>query len=164
MPSHCNIIGKNFPWLRRHCSRFGRDGRGVAAVEFAVIAPVLAFALIAMVDIGEAVYTKYDVERKMRLAIEGVVRYGDDPVKVLAFANASGASAFKSRDNVTENKSGVVIKSYYVCRDIEKTYTSVDLVTCPNYETWYNIGVTGSVDTLFGKTFDLQSSTQMLVE
>ena len=164
MRSHCEIICERFAWLRCISSRFGRDTRGVAAVEFAVIAPILAFALIAMVDIGEAVYTKYNIERKMRLTIEGVVRYGDDPAKVLAFANASGASAFKSKDYVSENTSGVVIKSYYVCRDIEKTFDSIDQITCPNYETWYNIGVTGSVDTLFGKTFDMQSTTQLLVE
>ena len=164
MRSPSGIIGRYFACIRRRSSRFGRDERGVAAVEFAVIAPILAFAMIAMVDIGEAVYTKYDIERKMRLTIEGVVRYGDDPEKVLAFANASGATAFKSKDNVAENKSGVAIKSYYVCRDIEKTYDTLDEITCPNYETWYNIGVTGSVNTLFGKTFDLQSTTQLLVE
>ena len=95
-----NTFGDRFAWFHRHIDRFSKDGLGVAAVEFALVAPILAFSLIAMVDIGEAVYVKYDVERKLRLTIEGVLRYGDDPAKVLQFANASGASAFDPRKRI----------------------------------------------------------------
>lgn len=37
-------------------SRFAKDHSGVAAIEFALIAPVLTFALICMLDLGIVVY------------------------------------------------------------------------------------------------------------
>lgn len=54
-------------WLRS-AVRFARDQRGVAAIEFALVAPVVVFALVAMADIGLAV--------RDRMALDHIVRTG----------------------------------------------------------------------------------------
>lgn len=152
-------------YISQKSTLFHRDNKGIAAVEFAVIAPILALGLILMVDIGEAVFVKFNVERKIRLAIEGVIRYGNDPEKVLAFANASGSSAFKDNNDVSENSSALTIEPYYICRGSQVSqFVTLDKANCPNYETWYDIKATGSVDTLFGKTFDLNTAVNLLAD
>jgi Flp pilus assembly protein TadG len=147
-------------------ARFRGDKQGTAGVEFAIILPVLVAALILMVDIGQAVAAKYSVERKMRLAVEGVLRYGDDPTKVLAFANASGKDAFANNAGVTDNTATLTIGSYRICRKSgsEYVFSMSQTPTCPNPETWYDIDANGSVTGIFGKTMDLSTSVQLLAE
>ena len=50
--------------------RFGRDDRGAAVVELALIAPVLALMFILAVDLGLAVNEKMAVDHVMRVGAE----------------------------------------------------------------------------------------------
>ena len=52
------------PRLSRLCRRGGRPGRadrGVAAMEFALVAPILAFLLIATVDYSMGIYMRFQL-------------------------------------------------------------------------------------------------------
>ncbi|MDR3507433.1 MAG: pilus assembly protein [Caulobacteraceae bacterium] len=49
--------------IRRLAARIGiTDRRGVAAVEFALIAPLFAMLLAAMIDFGGVLYTKFQLD------------------------------------------------------------------------------------------------------
>src|SRR5918997_6063445 len=50
--------------------RLGRDERGAAVVELALIAPVLALMLLLAVDVGLAVNEKMAVDHVMRVGAE----------------------------------------------------------------------------------------------
>lgn len=66
------VSGQNFrsPKAHRHGSvrRFYADETGVAAIEFALLAPLVIFGLLAMADIGLAV--------RDRMALDHIVRVG----------------------------------------------------------------------------------------
>lgn len=47
-----------------------RDTSGSAAVEFAIIAPVIATALVGMVDLGQFFYERADVNSALRMAAQ----------------------------------------------------------------------------------------------
>ena len=160
-------LARLVPALKELGSRFRRDTDGASATEFAILVPIFAFALLLMVDVGQAVAAKFDVERKMRLAIEGVLRYGDDTTKVMAFANASGNAAFPGQTAAPTNDAVLSIQPYYVCRDSSENpivYAVTDGTVCPGHETWYQINATASVTSMFGKTFDLSTSANMLAD
>jgi Flp pilus assembly pilin Flp len=157
----------SWPSLGEACRRFGNDRKGAAGLEFGLFVPVLALAFVLTIDIAQAVSAKYDTERKMRLAIEGILRYGDDTTKVVAFANGSGNSAFSSSPNPPENASTLTIDPYSVCRSVDGTvlyFTSLQTPTCTNYENWHKITTAGSVTGIFGKTFEFGSTVDIFSE
>lgn len=166
-PETTKRLSRILPAIRELGCRFRRDTDGASATELAILVPIFAFALLLMVDVGQAVAAKFDVERKMRLAIEGVLRYGDDTTKVMAFANASGNAAFSGQTAAPTNDAALSIQPYYVCRDSSESaiiFAVTDGTVCPGHETWYQINATASVTSMFGKTFDLSTSANILAD
>lgn len=51
-------------------TRFGRDIRGAAAVEFAIIAPVLVLSVLAMADLGFAIHERAEIDQALRNGAE----------------------------------------------------------------------------------------------
>lgn len=146
---------------------FRSDRSGAAAIELGILLPFITAALISMVDVGNAVYMKYDVERKMRLAIEGIERHGIDSDSVVAFANADGNAAFNGQNDVATNPATLSLSMSYLCRADDLTATSydaIDDVQCLDYETWYTITVTRSYTGMFGKSFDLSTTADVMVD
>lgn len=47
-----------------------KDEAGTAAVEFAIVAPILAAALIGMLDVGRLLYERSDVNSALRMAAQ----------------------------------------------------------------------------------------------
>lgn len=153
--------------LRVSARRLRDDCKGIAAVEFGLLVPVLALAFVLMIDIAQGIAAKYDTERKMRLAIEGIIRYGDDITKVEAFANKSGNEAFPSSPNAPVNNSTLVVDPYYICRNIDgtfATFTPTQSPSCTNYETWYELTTAGTVTGMFGKTFNIGATVHIFSE
>jgi Flp pilus assembly protein TadG len=70
-------------WLQK----FSRDESGVSAVEFALIAPVLLFSLLGVVDIGNVVYQRSDMESALRSGIQYFMNGGDDLARAEAVVN-----------------------------------------------------------------------------
>lgn len=144
---------------------FSLENRGAAAIELALVVPFMAAGFMAMVDVGEAIKTKYGVEQKMRLAIEGVQRYGENTTQVIAFANADGNAAFSGQNNAPTNTSTVTITPYYLCRASDGTtakYSASANATCPDYETWYSISASGSSTGIFGKDYNITTTVDLM--
>lgn len=64
--------------MTRWFKKFSDDKSGVSAVEFALTAPVLLFALLGVVDIGNVVYQRSDMEAALRSGIQYFMNGGDD--------------------------------------------------------------------------------------
>lgn len=62
--------------LTKTIRRFGADHSGVAAVEFALFGPLLVFALLAMTDVGMAVYQRMTLDHMLRSAAHHAI---EDP-------------------------------------------------------------------------------------
>lgn len=69
--------------------RFVRDRSGVSAVEFALVAPVLLISLLGVVDIGNVVYQRADMESALRAGIQYFMNGGDDLTKAEQVVTAS---------------------------------------------------------------------------
>ena len=64
--------------LRRFFARVAGDRSGVAAVELALIAPLLTLMMVAVTDIGLGVYRKMQVEDAAQVGAQYAVKNGYD--------------------------------------------------------------------------------------
>ncbi|WP_426442475.1 TadE/TadG family type IV pilus assembly protein [Bradyrhizobium genosp. P] len=62
-------------FLRR---RFGKDTRGVAAIEFGIMVPLLSLLVVSVTDIGLAIYRKMQVEGSAQAGVEYAIAHGYD--------------------------------------------------------------------------------------
>ncbi len=69
---------------------FGRDDGGLAAVEFALLAPVLMVMLVGMIDFGMFINQKMQLENLARASAEYVVKGGDEANVETDVLGASG--------------------------------------------------------------------------
>lgn len=77
--------------VRRQVARFVLCGRGTSATEFALIAPVIAFAMISAVDVGMAVQQKMSLEHALRSAAQtAILDPGETAVRAAATEAAGG--------------------------------------------------------------------------
>lgn len=73
----------------RFLKRFLRDRKGVSAVEFALVAPVLVIGLLGVVDLGNIVYQRADMESALRAGVQYFMNGGDDLAKAEDVVNVS---------------------------------------------------------------------------
>ena len=52
-----------------------KDSKGQALVEFILIMPVLVFILLAMIDIGNIVVQKYELENELDTVIKIMIKH-----------------------------------------------------------------------------------------
>jgi Flp pilus assembly protein TadG len=64
--------------LRRFCARVAGDQSGAAAVELALLAPVLTLMMVSVIDIGLGVYRKMQVEDAAQVGAQYAMRNGFD--------------------------------------------------------------------------------------
>lgn len=80
--------------LRRFFTRVAGDQSGVAAVELALIAPVLTLMMVSVTDIGLGVYRKMQVENAAQLGAQYAMRNGFDTNAISnAVISATNSSA-----------------------------------------------------------------------
>lgn len=67
--------------------RFSRDARGVTALEFALIAPVLFGSLVALEEFGRLMWTRYSLQHAADMATRHVLVRPSEPTDaVIAYA------------------------------------------------------------------------------
>lgn len=81
------------PALLRRIARWRRCKRGVAAVEFALVAPILAFMLLAGVDMGRAIAERMAMDHALRAGAQESMK---DPgaARVLQVTQDTAANNF----------------------------------------------------------------------
>jgi TadE-like protein len=65
------------------------DTRGVAAIEFAIGAPVLILGLLAMIDTGMAAATRMELDRNVRSGAQAAMSLNNDPDAIRSIVLAS---------------------------------------------------------------------------
>ena len=83
--------------------RFGNDTRGVAAIEFGVLVPLLSLMVVSVTDIGLAIYRKMQVEGSSQAGVEYAIAHGFD-------ANAISTAVTAATNSNAINASPVPIK------------------------------------------------------
>jgi Flp pilus assembly protein TadG len=78
--------------LRRFLSRAASDTSGVAAIEFAIIVPLLVMMVVATAEIGMGFYRKMQVEDAVQAGAEWAIRNGFD-ANAMSSAVTSATSA-----------------------------------------------------------------------
>jgi Flp pilus assembly protein TadG len=93
--------------------RFSGSESGVAAVEMGLVAPILLFALILMLDVGVAVAERMDLDRNVRAGVQAAMANINDPDDVLevVVASLNGAQGV----SVTVNKTCACGSSSTAC-------------------------------------------------
>src|SRR5687767_11414888 len=78
---------------------FGPDTSGVAAVEFALLAPVLTFAFLSMVDLGLAANEKMRMDSALRAGAQAAfIDPGADHVREVVAAVAANDFTVSSEE------------------------------------------------------------------
>jgi Flp pilus assembly protein TadG len=67
---------------------------GVAAVEFAIAAPILILGLVAMIDTGIMATTRMEMDRNIRAGAQAAMSLNNDPaaIETIVLASAGGAA------------------------------------------------------------------------
>lgn len=77
------MTGKGRPRTSKR-SPFGADASGAAALEFALIAPILIFGALAAIDVGLSVHENFRIDSSLRAAAELTL---EDPGAALVVAS-----------------------------------------------------------------------------
>jgi Flp pilus assembly protein TadG len=119
---------RTFPMLFRTRSRLGDSPRGVAAVEFALMLPLLAFILVAVVDFGRVFYFSSTIANCAR---NGAV-YASDPISAaespytsIQQAALADASDLKPAPTVTSASGSDTSGNPYVAVTVNYTFKSI---------------------------------------
>ena len=119
----------------------GRDERGAALIELALVAPVLMTAIIGIVDISNAFSRKLALEQGAQRAIEKIMQTTqnstiDDTVKAEAVCQVNGTNSDGSCKSSPITSSDVTITYRLECTSsggTVTTYLNVDAETdCPS--------------------------------
>lgn len=115
-PSHRKVWSLH---VVRHLARqAARDKRGVAAIEFGLMIPLLSLMVVSVTDIGLAVYRKMQVENAAQAGAQYAIARGFD---------ASGiSSAVTSATNSTAITASPAPVKFCGC----PTSTGISTVTC----------------------------------
>ncbi len=103
--------------MQQPLRRLRRDEAGLSAVEFALVAPVLAFALVASVDLGLAQYERMTIDQAMRAGAQR------------AIADPGGAA-------ILSTTRGTITKNFSIATSPGSSATAVNVdvqrfCTCP---------------------------------
>lgn len=72
----CPRADNRLPLLRSRLRAAAKDVRGVAAIEFAMIVPVLLFMMVAIVDFGLAIYSDMEVQNAAQAGAQYAIAHG----------------------------------------------------------------------------------------
>ncbi|WP_262269896.1 TadE/TadG family type IV pilus assembly protein [Microvirga yunnanensis] len=133
------MIGKRYHWLpknkgmRIRLLALWRDRRGVSAVEFALIAPVLFTGLVITADIGLAVTERMTLDHVLRGAAQSAMA-DQGPDKVQKALEQIAARNFAAPGETTEiaEENAVTVSAVRFCACAENLSAPVACsTTCP---------------------------------
>ncbi|MBT8473320.1 MAG: pilus assembly protein [Marinicaulis sp.] len=122
---------KNF---LRQTMRLLRNRDGAAAVEFAVGAPMMMFALITMTDIGLAINARMNLDQAVRSGAEFVMKdvSDEDTVKNLVIAAATGTYSDTPGDAESSQRPNVAVNKWCECTDNPGVTVTCTATLCSN--------------------------------
>jgi Flp pilus assembly protein TadG len=110
-------------WFSRNRRRFGSDTRGVAGIEFAVIALMLVFLLLNVVDVSIYIYKRMQVEKAAQMGAQAAFNTCDETMVPATTKCPDLNSAINAAISSTSLGADVTLKSgspaeaYYCIND-----------------------------------------------
>ena len=146
--------------LLRTVRCFASDTRGVAAVEFALFAPLLVFGLLAMTDVGMAVYQRMSVDHILRSGVHHAI---EDPGKVAVLATLKDNA--REDGMWAEGEIGFDVDRFCACAETPET--KVDCATsCDGSRPtsiYYSLSADLTVPGLILPSFHLQPAMRVQI-
>ena len=111
--------------------KFRRDDKGVAAMEFGLVAPILFFGLLSAVDIGLAVNERMEVNHVLRAGAEAAMNSSDEDVVLGIMAATAGQNMTPSIDgNGDAGDLSLTVNQYCGCPDATEVEVACTTI-CP---------------------------------
>jgi Flp pilus assembly protein TadG len=104
-------------WIRARLKFLAKEESGVAAVEMGLIAPLLAIALVLMLDVGIAVAERMELDRDVRAGAHMAMSQVNEPdaIKNIIVASAGGAQNLLVAVDKTCSCGGAVVQCTSWC-------------------------------------------------
>lgn len=153
--------------VRRLACRFGFDRRGVAAIEFAIGAPVLLGGLVVMVDLGLAMNAQMNLDQAVRAGAAFVMGDVTDTTELEELV-ASAATGYAAGDpNNVNNTARPTVSAVKVCKcpgsDAQVSCTDICLpAEVPPYA-YYDLTAQAPYDAIFLPDFTLRTQIEIQV-
>lgn len=114
--------------LRGWTSQWRRSEDGVSAVEFALFAPALFFALVASADVGLAEYQRMTIDHILRAGAQSAMA---DPgqAQVLSVVQNTASKNFTLSTQTTASANALTLDVQRFCACPENTRTAVNCST-----------------------------------
>ena len=111
--------------------KFRRDDKGVAAMEFGLVAPILFFGLLSAIDLGLAVNERMEVNHVLRAGAEAAINKSDEDVVLGIMAATAGLNMTASIDG--QGGAGdlnLTVDQYCACPDATEVAVTCSTI-CP---------------------------------
>ena len=149
-------------------TRISRNEAGVAATEFALVAPVLVLACLGMVDIGMAFSERMAIDDSLRAASEGAMRdTGKAEVTDLLNAAASNNFTIASDRTVRSDTLVTTVDRFCACPESVNTTVSCTSGACAGAKppfAYYSLSAEKLSSSIFLRNFNLKSSLLVQVK
>ena len=122
------------PCFSHMLGKLRKNVRGVASIEFAFIAPLLAFTLMAVSDVGTLVFQRTNMISSMKSGIDYFMKGGSDKAEAEAVIRSSWKAAPEQTDISITSFCACgeqVAACYALCTDttIPITYNKITIKT-----------------------------------
>ena len=127
--------------------KFRRDDKGVAAMEFGLIAPILFFGLLSAVDIGMAVDERMEVNHVLRAGAEAAINSSSEDVVLAIMAATASQNMTASIDgNGAPGDLNLTVNQYCACPDATEAAVACTAVCPGDVPTYVYYQIDGSKD------------------
>lgn len=128
--------------LARRLRALLADRRGAAAIEVAIIAPVLATMVVGVVDLSRGFSMKLELEQAAQRAIEKVMN---------GQATTSTAAALKSEAATVAdvNESAVTVDFWLECNGVRSADYNTVCASGQTYARWMSVAITKTFTPMF---------------
>jgi len=124
--------------------KFRRDDKGVAAMEFGLVAPILFFGLLSAVDLGLAVNERMEVNHVLRAGAEAATNKSDEATVLAIMAATASQNMTPSIDG--QGGAGdlnLTVDRYCACPDATEVSVTCSTICTGNVPTYVYYQIDG---------------------
>jgi len=125
--------------------KFRRDDKGVAAMEFGLVAPILFFGLLSTVDLGMAINERMEVNHVLRAGAEAAINKSDEATVLAIMAATASQNMTPSIDG--QGGAGdlnLTVDQYCACPDATEVAVTCSTICTGNVPTYVYYQIDGS--------------------
>ena len=148
--------------LSNQLRRLKRDERGVAAVEFAIAAPVMLFGLVIMTDLGLATNEHMTLDQAVRAGADFVMSDISDQTEIEKLITAAATGTYSSTPSAQEVSQRPAVSVVMTCECPENPGVTVSCsgTLCANMlpsSMYYTLSASKTYDSMLWSDIPLQA-------